>query len=427
MKKPTFFISSTIYDFKDLRSALKFYLEEQGCAVQASEFNDFSKPLDKHSYDACLSAIHNADYFLLLIGNRVGGWYDETARISITQQEYREAYALQQAGKIKLLNFVRTDVWRAKEDRKELAKHLESLALDESAKRAVINYPSRLLSDSNFISDFINEVGRNQETKKAIVQKSAAPIGNWLHVFDNFKDIVDVLNAHVFSSTPVEEMTLKRLLRRELREFLRASLIRGKDSSAFSPWVTIHNFHKEHEITLELKKHEYTTVGTKRWDMLSSFAIHLLGLRLHPVILPQALTSSAFLEYDLDADTYKETPAYEAMFLLQEEMRKVNLANTSETMSVVFEHTPIRRNRHSQTVEVATMKLISLLHLMDRWANVIQLSGSLLHYIDTGIFHKPQLRPISPMVGMAEQIENEVPTDTEIDNYLLGHQWQPHG
>jgi hypothetical protein len=116
MKRSTFFISSTIHDFLDLRSALKFYLEEQGCRVLASEYNDFTKPLDQHSYEACLSAIGDADYFILLIGTRVGGWYDEGARISISQREYREAYQLQQSGKLKLLNFVRASVWQVRED-----------------------------------------------------------------------------------------------------------------------------------------------------------------------------------------------------------------------------------------------------------------------------------------------------------------------
>jgi hypothetical protein len=64
VKPPTFFLSSTIYDFKDLRSALKHYLEEQGCSVLASEYNDLPKPLDVHSYDACLNAIMAADYFV---------------------------------------------------------------------------------------------------------------------------------------------------------------------------------------------------------------------------------------------------------------------------------------------------------------------------------------------------------------------------
>ena len=34
--RPTFFLSSTIFDFRDLRSALKHYLEVQGCTVLAS-------------------------------------------------------------------------------------------------------------------------------------------------------------------------------------------------------------------------------------------------------------------------------------------------------------------------------------------------------------------------------------------------------
>src|SRR4051812_44893193 len=123
-KKPTFFISSTIYDFRDLRSAIKFYLEEQGCTVLASEFNDFGQPLDVHSYEACLAQIATADYFVLLVGSRVGGWFDEAAKVSITQQEYRTAYELHLKGQLKILSFVRSDVWALKDDRKELGRFL---------------------------------------------------------------------------------------------------------------------------------------------------------------------------------------------------------------------------------------------------------------------------------------------------------------
>jgi Domain of unknown function (DUF4062) len=80
MDRPTIFISSTIYDFRDMRSAIKDHLEENGCRVLASEFNDFTKPLDKHSYQACLDTIQQADFFLLLVGTRVGGWYDQPNR-----------------------------------------------------------------------------------------------------------------------------------------------------------------------------------------------------------------------------------------------------------------------------------------------------------------------------------------------------------
>ena len=54
MKRPKIFISSTIYDFRDLRSALKYHLEALGFDVQLSEKNDFYKEFNINSYKACL-------------------------------------------------------------------------------------------------------------------------------------------------------------------------------------------------------------------------------------------------------------------------------------------------------------------------------------------------------------------------------------
>ena len=266
MRRPTFFISSTIYDFRDLRSALKFYLEDQGCKVLASECNDFEKPLDKHSYDACLEALRSADYFILLIGARVGGWYDQTNQISITQREYREAYQMHLAGKLKLLNFVRSEVWQVKEDRRELAKYLEAIDLESSTRKAIANHSAKTAENAEFLSKFIEEVSRNEETKLAIRGQGTAPSGNWIHVFHGFRDIVDVLNGHVFASIPVEDMTARRLLRRELREFLGQGLVKLK-GDIYSPKLSIENFHKEHPITTMTKENEFTSVGVKRWGI----------------------------------------------------------------------------------------------------------------------------------------------------------------
>lgn len=98
LSKPVIYISSTIYDFQDLRSALKFWLEELGYEVMLSDFNDFTKPLETNSYEACLRAIARADYFILLMGARVGGFYDAVNNISITRMEYRTAYELVEQG-----------------------------------------------------------------------------------------------------------------------------------------------------------------------------------------------------------------------------------------------------------------------------------------------------------------------------------------
>jgi hypothetical protein len=419
MKRPTFFVSSTIYDFRDLRSALKFYLEEQGCKVLASEFNDFEKPLDMHSYDACLQAIHVADYFVLLIGARVGGWYDETNQISITQREYREAYQLQASGKLKLLNFVRSEVWQVREDRRELAKFLESTSVDEQTRKAITNHSSKFAANADFLIKFIEEVSRSKETKIAVQRKGPAPAGNWLHVFTDFRDIIDVLHGQIFSSTAVEDMTVRRLLRRELRDVVSQCLVKFKDK-VYSPRTVIERFHSEHPITLQTKGEELTSVSVKRWDAISTFAIHLLARQFHPVVLPQVLSKPTFLEFDLATNSYKETDVYEALLRLQDEIRRFNHSNKSEVLSVVFEHSPRRRVTNEVLVEIETVKLASLLHLLDRWSNILDLSSSILRYLDGRPFVIPRLRPDTPVQGMQDMLDDERPTDAEVSAYVSG-------
>lgn len=86
MNKPKIFVSSTIYDFKDLRSALKYWLTEKGYEVRMSERNDFKKDSSQNSYQACLDSIEECDYFILLIGSGAGGIYSQNPLITITQK-----------------------------------------------------------------------------------------------------------------------------------------------------------------------------------------------------------------------------------------------------------------------------------------------------------------------------------------------------
>jgi hypothetical protein len=67
------------------------------------------------------------------------------------------------------------------------------------------------------------------------------------------------------------------------------------------------------------------------------------------------------------------------------------------------------------------MKLAALLHLLDRWSNVIELSRSLLRHLDGQQFQMPSLRPDSPIQDMQAQLEEERPTAAEVDEYLIGN------
>ncbi len=418
MRRPSFFLSSTIYDFKDLRSALKYMLEEQGCSVLASEYNDFPKPLDTNSYDACIRTLQNADYFVLFIGARVGGWYDKDTRISITQHEYREAYKLHLQGKLKLLCFVRADIWRLREDRKELSIFLETLDIDPGIKKELRNYPSKSASDAEFISSFINEVCRNEECHAALDATATMPTGNWVHVFETFKDIAELIQTQAFSGIPVDYVILRRLLLRELFEILRLSLVKFKEGRVYSPTASVLRFHHTHTITLDSRNQTYINVDTKQWDSLSTLSIQLLAIKYNTLILQRALESAAFLIYDVKTGTYKEEPVYDALYQLHEEIRRFNLANTGETMRVVFENTPRVRVNGIQTISIEPMKLLSFLHLMDRWTNVIELSRAIIRHLRGKPFSMPRLRPRSPIPDMNKQLEVEEVSVGDVDKFL---------
>ena len=66
MTAPKVFLSSTIRDLADLRSAIKFWLEDSGFEVLTSESPDFPHPLDRDAIAASLAPIAECDYYVLI-------------------------------------------------------------------------------------------------------------------------------------------------------------------------------------------------------------------------------------------------------------------------------------------------------------------------------------------------------------------------
>ncbi|MBN2107151.1 MAG: DUF4062 domain-containing protein [Deltaproteobacteria bacterium] len=420
MRKPSFFISSTIYDFTDLRSALKYYLEQQGCSVLASEFNDFPKPLDAHSYDACIQALQKANYFILFIGARVGGWYDEASRISITQQEYREAYKLHLEGKLKLISFVRADVWRLREDRKELSKFLETLGLDPGAKDAIKNHPSKCANDAEFIIKFINEVCRIRETKEALGKKAELPTGNWIHIFETFQDVVDVVQTQIFSGIPLEHATLRQLLLNELLELTRLSLVKFGKDDVFSPLKVAEQFHKVHTFDAKCLRQQYQEVDSEEWYTLAYLGVHLIVLKYNTLILPRALESGVFLKYDMASGTFQEEPVYRALYKLNEEIRLFNKANSNDTARLILQTAPINRADREKSINIETVKLFAYLQQIDRWSNIIELACAVIKYLRGETFTMPKLRPDTFIVGLEGESKREGATLDDVNKFIQG-------
>lgn len=317
MVSPRVFISSTIYDFHDLRSALKYWLEESGYEVLMSESCDFEKDSSKNSYDACLETIKECDYFILLIGGRVGGWYDEST--SITRKEYQIAYESAQDGLIKrIIPFVRQHIWDVLEDRKALIKILKDLDIQENGlpvdKRAVAYHDSKLIKDAEHVKSFLDEVTRKEDFKKG-----DKPRFNWINSFNSLEDIVNVLqielNLRVDMARRVAERNIKTALARNLsnltektKDGIMATFI-GFESIRNQLIVerkaAIANLSVEYQIAIEPKENRNVFEAV----MFFKSGVH----ELDTTIFEDAVKSGNFMTYSKDKETYLETGVCKAL------------------------------------------------------------------------------------------------------------------
>ena len=322
---PRVFVSSTIYDFRDLRSALKIWLEEYGFDVRMSEMNDFPQSSDHNSFPSCLQAIDDCDYFVLLIGGRVGGWYDETERVSITQMEYRHAYERLKAGKLNLLLFVRKEIWDIREDRKALRKYIEHDAeldkeLSSEKMDKLVNHPSKFLNDAEFISAFIEEVARVPEMKEAVTGRGEYPVGNWVYQFSSFKDIVDACKTVLNLSGNLRHKALVANLKYELEQNLGELLERrGDQLDKVTHWGQFAR------ASLRGNFSESSQYKGKHlvWLFMLVMMVGRLGKALKRTALTEAITSGEFLGYDRVAGRHTVGPIQKALIDLDDQIERL--------------------------------------------------------------------------------------------------------
>ncbi|MBP6731506.1 MAG: DUF4062 domain-containing protein [Chitinophagales bacterium] len=283
--KPAFFISSTIYDFKDLRSCIKWWLEEFGYKVNASEYNDFDKPLDDNSYESCLRAIDKSDYFILLIGERFGGMYDDDT--SITQMEYRYAYQRMLEGKIKLINFVRQDTLTKMDDYKESikGKNIDIKNLEKEEK------------EKHRIHLFIQDVRRVEDMKNGLKPKN-----NWLHQFNGFIEIQNTIKGELDDRIGLGYKTKRFIIVEELVTNLKTYLMKdsqyGLLPTGFVSKKLFSNFKMDFDKPIVELTHEQQV-------NLGIFYISFLQSRnMRTSRIENIYNEGFFLEYDSESNDY---------------------------------------------------------------------------------------------------------------------------
>jgi hypothetical protein len=426
--KPKIYISSTIYDFRDLRSALKYWLEGLGYEVMLSEFNDFTKPLDENSYTACLRAVEQANYFILLIGARVGGFYATPQKVSITRMEYRTAYELLLSKKIKLVTFVREDLWNVREDRNALRDFLINdykahREIDTTDIHQIVRHPSKFVNDVEATFDFLNEVSRANEMKQAMAGRGDFPVGNWIHQFSTFEDITKTLSALFGTGRRLSRVALITNLKRELLSNLIHLTSKSKDKR-----INLHTFYAD-----LARKHfkggwaDSSSMPSRYVKWLVMYLIaKVYSKRLSTQFIDQALTSGEFLEFDFELNSYKIGQMHDALFQLKRQVAQLNSFGEGyldeRVTDFILKYSP--KNNPSVNGDgdmfIDNEELVVPLACYDCEMNVAILCIALLKALDGDYSRLTnlQLRPPNPIESEAERIEQENATIEELIEWV---------
>jgi len=414
--RPRVFLSSTIYDFADLRSAIKFWLEESGYEVAASEFNDFPKEVERNSFDACLDSIDQCQYFILLVGSRAGGHVASPPNTTITIAEYRRAYERAKEGRLKIVALVRRSVWTVREDRKALASLIKADYQKEhgiSDEQIIIlaKHSSRIVADAGIIFDFINEVARAAEMTDATRKPGLPmPVNNWVHQFETFREIVDVLRSTIVRAPDLRQATLLANLREELMMNLLSLFGRGDDGKLSPHYTWASSARRQFSGGPD----DVTTLDGLALVGISAFAYTSTNnLVVHA--LHEAILSGAFLTYDVTTNRFRVGDVQGAMLELRRSVESVDsICTTFLTIEKRAELLESRDHRQGGAVKVSNTKLGPLVVLHDRVKNVVQLSLALLRYTETGRYDAPELAPKTPFADMSAGMKTERPTEEDI-------------
>lgn len=418
MNRPTIFLSSTIYDFQDLRSALKDYLELRGCTVFASDYTDFEKPLDLHSYHACLQTIERCNIFVLFIGSRVGGFVDEAARVSITRAEYERAYALAKEGRLRILAFVRRDVWTHRESVKELSKHLARLNGKER-DQTLLQAPTKFMTDAGSIIEFIDLVSRNKETVAASKGMGAFPINNWVHQFSTFAEIRSAIDPLIFAGFEVPQAAGRAALYNRLTALLQV-LIFKNEGPPFMPIAAACDIVRRVGLKTE-QVMTGVTLDRSLWDQIAGLTAFLIPIRVDTAPFTPFLSDSLLLKYDPATGTFTETEEHRALNDLTQAIGAYTQA------SAKFNWADLVKGRagSSPTVRVDGLDLVTALNLLLRWAAMASLATALAQAMNGKPFVRPAPVSFGPLVDLEAGLRGESVTLDVVRDFI--ERYEPAG
>jgi hypothetical protein len=396
-EQPRVFVSSTISDFKDLRLALKYWLEEAGFQVFLSECNDFPVDPASSTFQNCLEVLKSCHYVVLLVGYHKGSYYDESKRVSVTRAEYRKAYELVKVGKLKLVSCVR---WEVQED----------LSSGNSLR----------FQDLSFTQEFLAEIKRDEEIREGAKGGGPFPKGNWVFRFRDFRELMQALSSSLRVGSRLRRKAIEANLAWELRLNLRALLRKTSEG------VLIPSPHRYGELQQQLSLRadqlmKSVKISRKQSGRLAFLAVDLASFdpqRIAMSGLNEAINSGEFLGYDPTVDEFTVGPTQASLLDLRTEISELkNSYSTAEVRRITVD---VLEHLRASASAIAVKQVCILFDLANSIHNVRMRTASIAAYL-AGERSEPGVEGLAPPTPFADEVgalQAERPTDEEIHSWL---------
>jgi len=399
---PHVFISSTVTEFRDLRSAIAYTLRTQGFNVYLSEAADFDVKGDRSAFEECFTNIRNSDFYILIIGNTRGSLFEEG--VSITRQEYRvarETFLTQERPRLFLYLRETTEVALSgnKQDRVKAG-----------------------IDDAAHLTSFINEV------KSPGIE--GAP--NYLIRFRDFEDLMTSLAGSMNLGRNLSEKLIRHSLLSELLSNL-THMVGGTYTVPFPTHWYMRKVREGISMTPNDIDRNINITDEQSISLGMSLMSRLEGASLQTRCIEDAIDKGVFLSFNPATSVLEETPIHKLLHQIITDINSLRRRDIPTTagnwsdniMKAIYEF----RHKHIPSLQILGITLAFAFTYYDTIEDIYQghlaLCKVLLGVSD--VLPPYQRRPLTPFgKEMEKKIRAEQVSGEQIAT-LIQNNIQPFG
>jgi hypothetical protein len=321
---------------------------------------------------------------------------------------------LAKEGKIRLLCFVRSDVWNHRQSVRDLTKALkEDPALNGDQREKLANHPTLAMENAEAIIAFIDRVTKNAETMLATKGKATAPIANWISPFTTFSEIRQAIDPLITQGMTVREAAGRKALESQLHLLIQSivPLINGKP---LNPVNSVLNLTQALSVTGD-ELTQTMVLDKNQWTKLASLTAFSSRAEVDPAPLLPALGTDLLLRYDPASGKYQQTEEYDLLASVIDQARKLTKSGHPQISELAKYGRPIDR---SERREVPAHIVVGWLHRLLRWVDLIGTARALARSLGGGPLERPPLIPRTPIVDQEAEVKGEAVSLAQVHSFV---------